>query len=121
MNVTMRSTKDAQQLDLQFQHHFLIGNRQDFIWGVEDRYSISKAQGNFFVSLVPAHTDSNLFSAFAQDEIMVLRDRVYLTVGDENRAQLLHRHGCYADGSCGMDTQSHPNFVGRLFPRSTNS
>jgi iron complex outermembrane receptor protein len=68
-------------LDFQFQHHFLAGSRQDFVWGVEDRYSVSKAQGNCFVSLAPARVDSNLFSAFAQDEIMLLHNRLYLTLG----------------------------------------
>lgn len=70
-----------QTFDLQFQHHFLIGNRQDFIWGLEDRYSLAKTNGNFFVSLVPPDVDSNLFSAFVQDEIALLPDRLYFTVG----------------------------------------
>jgi iron complex outermembrane receptor protein len=76
---TLREAR--QTFDLQFQHHFLIGNRQDLIWGLEDRYSISATDGNFFVSLAPPNIDSNLFSAFVQDEIALLPDRLYLTLG----------------------------------------
>ena len=75
--------EERQTFDVQFQHHFLIGSRQDFIWGLEDRYSLSSTSGNFFVSLVPPSVNSNLFSAFAEDEFALLPDRLYLTLGSK--------------------------------------
>ncbi|HWF39008.1 MAG TPA: TonB-dependent receptor plug domain-containing protein [Candidatus Acidoferrales bacterium] len=42
---TLREAR--QTFDVQFQHHFLVGSRQEFVWGLEDRYSLSETHGNF--------------------------------------------------------------------------
>jgi len=67
--------------DVQFQHHFLWGSRQNLIWGLEDRYSMSHTHGNFFVSFNPANIDTNLFGTFLQDEITAIPNRVFVTFG----------------------------------------
>jgi iron complex outermembrane recepter protein len=68
-------------LDIAFQHHFVWGERQDLGWGVEYRYSASRTDGNLVISLVPANLNTQLFSSFIQDEITVVPDRLFLTVG----------------------------------------
>ncbi|HTZ74540.1 MAG TPA: TonB-dependent receptor [Candidatus Aquilonibacter sp.] len=67
--------------DATFQHHFAWGSRQDFIWGLGYRYSASNSTGSLFVSLHPADLGEQLFSGFAQDEIALSPNRVYLTGG----------------------------------------
>jgi iron complex outermembrane recepter protein len=51
------------------------------VWGLEYRYSISHTQGDLTESLVPANVTSQSFSSFAQDEIALVPERFYLTLG----------------------------------------
>ena len=67
--------------DIAFQHHFAWGDRQNLIWGGEYRYSQSHTIGSLFVSLDPPDVNLNLFSAFIQDEVAVVPDRLLLTAG----------------------------------------
>ncbi len=67
--------------DLSFQDHFRLSERHDFTWGLEYRRSASNAPGSFFVSFVPPAVTAQLFSSFLQDEIALLPDRLYLTIG----------------------------------------
>jgi iron complex outermembrane receptor protein len=64
-----------------FQHHFLWGGRQDILWGLGLQYTYSHSEGDFLVSLSPASAGDYLFSSFVQDEIVLIPDRLYLTVG----------------------------------------
>jgi iron complex outermembrane receptor protein len=74
--------------DLSFQDHFRWGSRQDFVWGMDYRYSSSHSVGSLFISLNPPNLAEQLFSGFAQDEIAISPDRVYLTAG----AKIDHNH-----------------------------
>jgi len=68
-------------LALDFQHHFAWGNRQDVVWGGGYTYTRSDTQGNFTFSVNPADQNMQLFSTFFQDEIALLPDKLYLTLG----------------------------------------
>jgi iron complex outermembrane recepter protein len=68
-------------LNLDFQHHFAWGERQSIIWGLGYRYSSSQTDGDLSVSLNPANFNTQIASSFIQDEIALLPDRLYLTVG----------------------------------------
>jgi iron complex outermembrane receptor protein len=68
-------------LNLDFQHHFLWGQRQTFVWGFDYRYSSSHTNGNLTLSLDPPNLNTQVASSFIQDEIALLPDRLYLTVG----------------------------------------
>jgi iron complex outermembrane receptor protein len=67
--------------DISFQHHFAWGDRQNLIWGIEYRYSQSRTAGSLLVSLDPPNRNTQLFSSFVQDEIAIVRDRLFVTVG----------------------------------------
>jgi iron complex outermembrane recepter protein len=67
--------------DIEFRNHLLWGSRQDLIWGLEYSNTLSDSHGDSFVSLNPNHQELQEFSAFVQDEIAVVPDRAYLTVG----------------------------------------
>ncbi len=71
-----------------FQHRFAWGQRQNIVWGGNYRYSASKTDGNLVVSLDPADVNTQLFGLFAQDEISLVPDRLYLTIG----AKLEHNY-----------------------------
>jgi iron complex outermembrane recepter protein len=68
-------------LDVDFQHHFDWGSRQDFVWGASYGNTDSDTQGGLGISLSPAGVSMQLFSLFIQDEIALVREKVYLTVG----------------------------------------
>lgn len=68
--------------DLDLVHHFSFGRIHDFIWGVGAR--LSPADLPVVVptyEFTPNSRTDQLYSAFAQDEISLIRDRLSLTVG----------------------------------------
>jgi iron complex outermembrane receptor protein len=67
--------------DVDFQHHLALGYRHDLIWGADYRYSSDYTEGTIDRAWVPAGRALQLFSTFAQDEIVLKPDRVFLTVG----------------------------------------
>jgi iron complex outermembrane receptor protein len=68
-------------LDLDFQHHFAWGERQDIVWGLGYRYTGDDFGAGIGVSFNPPSRTDNLASSFVQDEIAIAPDRLYLTVG----------------------------------------
>jgi iron complex outermembrane receptor protein len=68
-------------LDVDFQHHYAWRERQDVVWGFDYRYSASRSAGSLTASLNPASLNTQLFSAFIEDEIVVVPERLYVTVG----------------------------------------
>ncbi len=75
-------------IDVDFQHHIAFGNRQDVVWGVGYRATSDNIRGSIRVSFSPASETDQLFSYFAQDEIAIVPERLYLTLG----AKLEHNH-----------------------------
>ncbi|OGG52060.1 MAG: hypothetical protein A3F84_18360, partial [Candidatus Handelsmanbacteria bacterium RIFCSPLOWO2_12_FULL_64_10] len=69
--------------DLDFQHRFAAGGRQDVVWGLGYRFIDEAFHGSFSVSFKPDRLRKDLFGAFAQDEIAVVKDRLRLTLGSK--------------------------------------
>lgn len=67
--------------DVEFQHHFAIGNRNDFVWGARYRQIDLNTVGSIAVAFNPPHISEHLFSTFAQDEIDLFPGRLRLTLG----------------------------------------
>jgi len=69
--------------DIDFQHDLHIGESHELIWGLGYR-SIQDSNGSSFtVSLQPDHSSLNQFSAFLQDEVSLLRNRIRVTIGSK--------------------------------------
>jgi len=68
-------------LDINFQHHIDWGERQSVVWGAEYRESISKSDGSFYISFVPANLNTWLYSGFVEDQIAVVPNKVLFTAG----------------------------------------
>lgn len=70
--------------DFDLQHRFVLGTRQDIVWGVGYRYLTDDiANSDFFVTFAPSSYHEQLFSTFFQDDITVVRDRLHLTLGSK--------------------------------------
>ncbi len=75
--------EDRDTYDIDFQHHFALGKRQDVIWGLGYRYTRDSIVDSFYISLNPSKRVDELYSAFVQDEIRLLEDRLSLTAGSK--------------------------------------
>jgi iron complex outermembrane receptor protein len=64
-----------------FQHHIAWGSRNDVVWGLGYRDTSSTTTGGLLFSLNPPDLDTQLFSMFVQDQIALVPDRLYVTVG----------------------------------------
>ena len=80
-SATMFSGKSAARSRLISSTTFAWGSRQDVVWGGGYTYSQSDTQGNLTFSLNPADQNLQLFSTFFQDEIALLPDKLFLTLG----------------------------------------
>jgi iron complex outermembrane recepter protein len=70
--------------DVDFLHHLALPGHQDFLWGLGARLSPSSfVQTVPTIDFLPRHLTDQIYSAFAQDEIGFLDDRLALTVGSK--------------------------------------
>lgn len=69
--------------DLNFQNEFALGDRHKLIWGLGYRATTDTEQNNPTYTFSPAGKTVNLYSAFLQDEIALLPDRLSLTLGSK--------------------------------------
>ena len=67
--------------DIDFQHHVGWGERHDFVWGLSYRVSSDRTLTTERISFSPASRTTQLFGSFVQDEITLLPDRLFLTLG----------------------------------------
>lgn len=70
--------------DVDFQHRLPLGERHDVVWGLGYRL-IEDHIGNDYpvLAFYPAQVTRQTFSAFAQDEIALVQDRLHLTLGSK--------------------------------------
>jgi iron complex outermembrane receptor protein len=69
--------------DFDAQHRFALGQRQDIVWGAGYRYSHVENRNASFITWNPPVRHDQLYSAFAQDDITVVEDRLHLTLGSK--------------------------------------
>lgn len=74
-------TEQRDTWDLDAQHRFTLPWRQELLWGLEYRLSADHAYGVPTVQFIPTRETLHLVSAFVQDDIWLLPDRLRLTVG----------------------------------------
>ncbi len=69
--------------DADWQHHWKLGERQDWVWGFGYRLTTDDISGSFLTSFTPERRTTQLFNFFAQDDIELIRDRLNLTLGSK--------------------------------------
>lgn len=67
--------------DLDTQHRFPLGTRQSILWGLGYRLIQDDVNNSLPLSLLPPQRNVHLFSAFVQDAVRVVPNRLELTVG----------------------------------------
>ena len=102
-DIIIKEQRDT--VDFDFQHQVALGKRHDFIWGGGYRLTSDDIGNRAMVSLNPPSRRDGLFSSFAQDEIKLVPDHLYLTVGSK------FEHNNYT----GFEIQ--PNALLRWHPR----
>ena len=75
------ATQERDTLDLEMQHRFAWGGRQDITWGLGYRWFKDRFGNTQYVQLEPARMNRQLFSAFLQDEIGLIERELTLTLG----------------------------------------
>jgi len=70
-------------LDADFQHNFTITGSHNIIWGANFRHMRDSTLNSFNISLTPDRGSESLYSAFLQDEISLIENRLKLTVGSK--------------------------------------
>ena len=54
--------------DVDFQHRFQLGGRQEIVWGLGYRYIRDNVHGSQVIEIDPSSDNQDLFSGFIQDE-----------------------------------------------------
>ncbi len=69
-------------LDVEFQHRFPLAQNQSFTWGLDYRQVHDYLPLEvFLITYTPHERTTNLFSGFLQDEITLVEDRLFFTIG----------------------------------------
>jgi iron complex outermembrane receptor protein len=76
-------SEDRDTIDLDFQHRFSIGGLQEVVWGLGYRHTKDKLENSFHLTVDPDSRSDNLYSAFVQDELRLLKDKLFLTLGSK--------------------------------------
>jgi iron complex outermembrane recepter protein len=79
---------DHDMFDLDFQHRFPLGIRNEIIWGCgyrfyQDAFRNTQPSSAFFITVNPSDRFENYFSYFLQDQITLVEDRWYFIAGSK--------------------------------------
>ncbi len=96
-------------VDLDFQHRRTLGSRHDLLWGLGYRFTSDRITESAVIRIHTPSRGDQLFSAFLQDEIPLLTDRLFLTFGSK------FEHNDYT----GLEVQPSVQLLWRLRPRHT--
>lgn len=80
---TIGATESRHTADIQLEHRFPLGTRNDILWGLGYRFTTDQLDSSAVVALNPASADLNLYTAFIQDEITVVPERLRLILGSK--------------------------------------
>jgi iron complex outermembrane receptor protein len=70
-------------LDIDFQHRFHLGQRQEVLWGAGYRLVTDHLENGPTVTFNPTGRTLDLLSAFVQDEVTLVEKRLRLTLGSK--------------------------------------
>jgi iron complex outermembrane recepter protein len=79
--VIAREERDT--IDFEFKHHWDPASVHDIVWGAGYRYTSDDITNTYSTSFYPASRSSDLWSIFVQDDINLLPDTAWLTVGSK--------------------------------------
>jgi len=74
-------TEDLKTFDIDWQHHYRVARQHEITYGLNLRLMDHKVTNLPLFRYLPGHKTLYLYSAFVQDEIMLVKERLKLTVG----------------------------------------
>ena len=77
----LRERRDT--IDLDVQHDFALTDNQQLVYGAGYRFIHEDSTSGRFITFDPEERDSHLYSAFIQDNIRLMDDRLTLTFGSK--------------------------------------
>jgi iron complex outermembrane receptor protein len=81
--IAVGSTERRDIFDLDWQHRFAVGQRNDVVWGLGYRYMPDHLSSTENLIWSSERTHDQLFSAFLQSEIKILPEKLSLTLGSK--------------------------------------
>jgi iron complex outermembrane receptor protein len=76
--------QEVNTFDVEFQRRFPIGQRHEIIWGIDYRQvDDTETCEGFAINFIPAHRTTSLFGVFIQDQITLVEDKLFFTVGSK--------------------------------------
>ncbi len=69
--------------DLDIQHRFALGSRNDIVWGLGYRHSVNEIPRSSILLVTPRRRAFNLYTAFLQDQITLVSKRLSLILGSK--------------------------------------
>nr|WP_320014016.1 TonB-dependent receptor [uncultured Desulfobacter sp.] len=116
--------------DMDFQNRFQPARSHDVVWGMGYRMVRDDFSNTFQVQMIPETQTTHLFSGFAQDEITIIDDLLWLTIGSkiehndytgleiQPNARILwrpvKRHSFWASVARAVRTPSRMEFSGKI-------
>lgn len=76
-------TEDLATYDIDWQHRFALGSRQEVIWGLNARRMDHQVNNLPLFAFLPAHEVLDRYGVFVQDEITLIPERLRLTLGSK--------------------------------------
>lgn len=73
--------EERNTLDFEFKHHLDLNSYHDIVWGAGVRWSQDEVEGTFSTSFDPASESLTLWNFFIQDDIMLVEDTFWVTLG----------------------------------------
>ncbi len=78
-------------IDIEFKHHWNPPGAHDIVWGTGYRCTEDDIEGTIPISFTPSSRADELWSAFVQDDINIIKDKVWVTLGSK------FEHNDYSD------------------------
>jgi iron complex outermembrane receptor protein len=75
--------QDRDTIDLDFRHHFRWLGSNDVVWGTAYRYRRTDTEASTDIALDPEDQSTHLFTAFVQDTIPIVPERVFVMFGSK--------------------------------------
>lgn len=76
-------TEDLDTYDIDFQHRLPVGQRHDIVWGLGYRFINDRIKNPVTLGFLPANVTRQWFSGFVQDGIVLVPDKLHLTIGSK--------------------------------------
>lgn len=74
---------NTKNYDVEIQHSYRGWERQNIVWGAGSRITQMHIGQKQFIGITPANNTTSIFSAFAQDEISLVPDKFFMTLGSK--------------------------------------